>query len=223
MEQLIPGVYALELEHEFMGETRSIHPAAIETEHGIILIDVGLPGHLSSIEANLKEAGFQLEDIEIILITHQDADHAGALDEVTNHTNATVAAHVDDAPYIEGARDPIKGNDRYPSVPVDIEVVDSVRFLSTVGKIQIVATPGHTPGHISIYIPQVNLLIAADALTAEDSFGGPNEDFTPDMDAAIDSIGRLAVLDVERTLCFHGGLVEHDTDRIETIHASLQD
>ena len=73
-----------------------------------------------------------------------------------------------------------------------MEVVDGVCFRTAVGKVQIVATPGHTPGHVSLYVPDERLLIAGDALTADDEFGGPNEAFTPDMAAAVDSIGRLA-------------------------------
>lgn len=222
MQQILSGVYTLPLEFEFMDERRTIHPVAIETDRGLVLVDVGTSGHVEALELQLDEAGFGFDDVETILVTHQDGDHAGGLSEVKRRSNARVIAHVDDAPYIDGRRHPIKGDERYPPAAVDVEVVDGVRFRTAAGKLRVVATPGHTPGHVSLYLPDTKLLLAADALTAEDEFGGPNEPFTPDMDTAVTSVGRLAVLEVEQTLCYHGGLVNHDPDRIEAIHESLQ-
>lgn len=223
MNQIAPGIYTLPMEFEFQGETQLIHPAAIETGTGLILVDTGLPHHAGAIETTLDESGFGFDDIEIVVLTHQDPDHAGAVSEVKARSGATIVAHADDVPYIDGTRDPIKGGgDRYPPEPVDIEVVDGVVFRTLGGPMRVVATPGHTPGHVSLYFPDESLLIAADALTAQDEFGGPRPGATPDMDTAIDSVGRLAALDVERTLCFHGGLIDHDPDRIAAIHESLR-
>lgn len=177
---------------------------------------------MDPLESHLHEEGFSFDDVELVVLTHQDIDHAGALTDVTERTGATALAHTDDAPYIAGEQDLLKGGE-YPFRHVDIELVDGVVFRTAAGKMQVVATPGHTPGHISLYLPDEKLLIAGDAITAEDAFDGPNEDATPDMTTAIESIGRLAELDVERTLCFHGGLIEHDTDRIQTIHENLID
>lgn len=223
MRRITSNVYAFPQDFEFEGETRVINPAAVETEQGVLLLDVGLPGQIDALGAHLEEAGFGFDDVETVVITHQDGDHAGALSDMKERSGATVVAHIDDAPYIAGDRQPIKsGDERYPPVPIDIEVVDGVAFRTLAGKMQVVATPGHTPGHISLYFPDEKLLISADALTADEEFGGPNQEYTPDLEEAVDSIGRLAELDVSRTLCYHGGLVEHDPDQIRTIYESLQ-
>jgi len=66
------------------------------------------------------------------------------------------------------------------------------------------------------------VLITADAMTAEDGLAGPNETFTPDMETATESVGRLADLDVETVICYHGGPVEATGDDIADIYASLQ-
>lgn len=222
MQQLLSGVYTLPLEFEFMGERQTIHPVAVETDHGLVLVDIGTPDHVDALESQLDDLGFGLDDIDTILVTHQDGDHAGGLGEAKRRSNALVVAHVDDAPYIDGRRHPIKGDERYPPAVVDIELVDGVVFRTAAGPMRVVATPGHTPGHVSLYLPDAKLLLAADALTADNGFGGPNEPFTPDMDDAVESVGRLAALDVDRTLCYHGGLVDHDPDRIEAIHETLR-
>ncbi len=76
-----------------------------------------------------------------------------------------------------------------------------------------ISTPGHTPGHISLYLEQTKVLIAGDALTAEDSsLNGPNPSMTPEMGTAIQSIKRLADLDVDTIVCYHGGVVSKDAD-----------
>lgn len=222
MEMMAPGVSTLPLEFEHEGSMRSIWPAAVAIETGVVLVDTGFPDTVSELESQLEMAGFGFDQVELIVITHQDIDHAGGLEAVKRHSGAPVLAHTDDAPYIAGDRD-LKGSfGGYTPVPVDIELVDGVTIRTSVGPMRVVATPGHTPGHVSLYLPEEHLLLAADAITAEAAFDGPNEDATLDMDAAVESIGRLAELDVERTLCFHGGVVEHDAERISTIYEALR-
>lgn len=71
-------------------------------------------------------------------------------------------------------------------------------------------------------LADAGLLLAADALTAdEDGLQGPSPEYTLDSAEAARSVGRLAGLDVDRTLCFHGGLVAAGTDRIAAIHDDL--
>jgi glyoxylase-like metal-dependent hydrolase (beta-lactamase superfamily II) len=120
----------------------------IETDSGLILFDVGFPGQSNHLAAQLEEAGFGFEDVELIVITHQDGDHAGTLRAVKDRSGALVAAHADDVPYIDGERDPIKGgsnSDRYPPASVDIALVENVTFRTAAGPVRIVATPGPLP------------------------------------------------------------------------------
>ena len=78
--------------------------------------------------------------------------------------------------------------------------------------------PGHTTGHVSVFLPEERFLIAADALTIdEDGLAGPRPDMTADVDRALSSVARLADLDIDRTLCCHGGLADEGTDRIAAI------
>lgn len=222
MESIAPGVYTLSLEFDFDGPTRPMYPAAVETDAGLVLVDTGFPGHVEAIEAQLEESGFGLDDVELVVVTHQDMDHAGALADIAARTGATTFAHTDEAPYVAGER-PLLKDGEYPPVAVDVELVDGVVFRTAAGAMRVVATPGHSPGHVSLYLPQEKLLLAGDAITAEEAFDGPEEAATPDVGAAVDSVGRLAELDVERTLCFHGGLVEHDAGRIREMYEALRD
>jgi glyoxylase-like metal-dependent hydrolase (beta-lactamase superfamily II) len=77
--------------------------------------------------------------------------------------------------------------------------------------VRVIFTPGHTPGHICLYLERSKILIAGDALTAGDGqLRGPNVAATPDMPAASQSVRKLAELDVQTIVCYHGGVVGED-------------
>lgn len=216
--ELARGVHALEVSVQRGDRTVTFHPAAVETNHGTILVDVGLEDHVDTYIDALRDAAIDLDTVTKIVVTHQDGDHAGALAEIADATDATVYAHRLATPFINGERDLVKSDDRYPPVPVDVQVVEDVSFRTWAGQMDVVFTPGHTPGHISLYFPDADLLLAADALTAADGhLQGPSEQFTIDWDQAIDSVASLADRRVARTLCYHGGLTDDGTARIEAI------
>jgi len=216
--ELTTGVHALEVTVDSGDRAMTYHPTVVETDHGLILVDVGLEGHVDAYRNALQDTGHDLEAVTAIVLTHQDGDHAGAIAEIAGATDATVYAHRLAAPFIDGARDPVKGDDRYPPAPVDVHLVDDVRFRTWAGQMRVVFTPGHTPGHISLYFPDAALLLAADALTAPDGeLAAPNERFTLDWDVAIDSVETLGALDVDHTHCYHGGPTDAGTDRIQAI------
>lgn len=220
--ELADGVHALELTVEHHDREITIHPAAVETDRGVVLLDAGWPGQGDAIDDALSEAGLA-DDVWAVVATHQDGDHCGSLREVVDRTDAVVFAHREATPYIDGREQPIKGgDDRYPPVPVDVEVADGVTFRTDAGEMQVAYTPGHTPGHCALYFPDERLLVAADALTAdEEGLQGPNEEMTPDMDMAARSVAALANLDVESVLCYHGGYVEDGSERIGEIAEEL--
>lgn len=202
------------------GETVTIHPPAVETPRGAILLDVGFPGLLDQVEANLTAAGLAWADVTAVLLTHHDGDHAGALAELLNRTDATVYAHEHCAPHVDGRDDPVKSPEgqRYPPAPVDVELVGGERFRTDAGPMDVIHTPGHTAGHLSLHFPEASLLVAADALTADESgLAGPSPEFSLKMSEALDSAASLADLDVTGVLCYHGGFVEADAGDIRRV------
>jgi glyoxylase-like metal-dependent hydrolase (beta-lactamase superfamily II) len=75
--------------------------------------------------------------------------------------------------------------------------------------LQVVATPGHTPGHISVFDPGAKVLVTGDAIngTAE-GVSGPNPQYTADMATAKASVKKLAGLSFDAILFGHGDPVE---------------
>ncbi len=222
--RLAPGVHAFPQTLKHGTGPVTFHPAAVETPKGVLVIDVGFPANVDRLEAHLRDLGNGWGDVHGIVLTHQDGDHAAALSDVVAQTEATVFAHEEAAPYIDGREEPIKSDgDRYPPADVDVELVDGVRFHTDAGPMEVVFTPGHAPGHISLYFPTVELLLAGDAMTARDGLAGPSGEFTLDLTEATESVGRLAMLDVEQTLCYHGGFVKEGTDEIAAVYETMQD
>ncbi|MEF8840727.1 MAG: MBL fold metallo-hydrolase [Haloarculaceae archaeon] len=219
-------VHHLPLDLEYDGRELTVNPCAVETERGLLLVDVGPVGALDELEAELADAGFGLEDVTTVLLTHQDADHAGSLAALQDRIDAVTVASERAAAVIAG-RDPPRGSDpgddRYPPARVDLELEGGGTFHSLAGPARVVPTPGHTPGHVSVYLPEARFLVAADVLTAdEDGLQGPSPEMSEDMDVALESAGRLAELDVERTLCYHGGPVDAGSDRIADVVRSAR-
>jgi glyoxylase-like metal-dependent hydrolase (beta-lactamase superfamily II) len=219
-------VHALPLELEYKGRDLTLDPCAVETGRGLLLFDVGPAGSLGVLESALADAGFDLGDVATVLLTHQDADHAGALSAVRERTDAMAVASERAAAVITG-REPPRGSDpdddRYPPARVDLELEAGATFDTLAGPARVVPTPGHTPGHVSVFFPEAGFLVAADALTAdEDGLQGPSPEMSEEMDVALESAGRLAELDVERVLCYHGGFVDAGNDRIAEVVRSAR-
>jgi glyoxylase-like metal-dependent hydrolase (beta-lactamase superfamily II) len=216
------SIHALPVEAELTGRRVTLHPAAVVTPRGLLLVDVGPPGGVDGLADALADAGLALGDTWAVVVTHQDADHAGCLAAVVDRTAAAVFAHEADAPHVEGEREPIKSTDErpldFPGAPVDVRLTGGETFRTDAGPLRVVHTPGHTPGHLSLHAPAPGLLLAADAVNAADGeLVGPLEPATLDLETAWESVADLAGLDVERTLCYHGGYVDAGTDDIRAL------
>lgn len=213
------GIHTLPLTFEQGGREVTINPGGIETERGLLLLDVGPAETLDQLREGLDAAGFAPADVSTVLVTHHDWDHAGGLAAFQETTEAVVLAHELEAPPVDGRSD-TRGGDRYPPARVDVEFDVGVTIHTDAGPARVTPTPGHTPGHVSVYLPEERFLFVADALTADaDGLQGPSEQFTESMPDALSSAERLAALDVETTHCFHGGTVAAGSERIAAIAA----
>lgn len=89
---------------------------------------------------------------------------------------------------------------------VDV-VVSHSEELDECGGITIIYTPGHTPGHISLYLKKYKLLVAGDALNIVDGqLLGPHPRFSYNFEQAKESLEKLMEYDIEAVICYHGGL-----------------
>lgn len=218
------GVHPLPFRTDLGSGETTLTPLAIELETGVLLVDVGLPESFDTIMDHLADIGMSPADIRMIVLTHQDVDHAAGLSQLVDVADPVVLAHPRDSPAIDGREDPraIPGDERYPAARVDVEVQDGAVINTSLGPARVVATPGHTPGHISLYLPAERFLIAGDALIhTADRLLPPKADFSMDPATAYASIGTLASLDIEHVFCYHGGYSEAGSERLHALVESL--
>jgi glyoxylase-like metal-dependent hydrolase (beta-lactamase superfamily II) len=208
--KLTESVHSLPLEVDMNGMQLTLQPVMVELEDGIALIDAGLPTTIDQLETRIAELGHSLAELRLLVFTHQDGDHAGGGAYAAEQGRPIVCASPGEARPISGEMDPRGSRQgRYTPVPVHVELVEGVRFRSRAGTLEVVSTPGHTPDHISLFLRDRGLLLAADALTAADGvLAGPRPEMSENMEEAHRSMAHLAEYPIRMTHCFHGGLVE---------------
>jgi glyoxylase-like metal-dependent hydrolase (beta-lactamase superfamily II) len=150
--------------------------ALVDDDGSVTLVDCGLKRAPAKIVAGLRAIGRHPCDVTRIVLTHAHTDHAGGAAEMVARTGAPVAVHEADAAYVEAGHHPpydpsllvgrlitrIPGGG-FPPVPVGERLADG-QLLDVGGGLRIVATPGHTPGHVSLLHEPTATLITGDAL-----------------------------------------------------------
>ncbi|MCZ8522152.1 MULTISPECIES: MBL fold metallo-hydrolase [Paenibacillus] len=227
------GVAMLEIEDDGPLGRTSLCPTLLWDAETAVLIDTGMPGHMPKLRAAMLEAGVPPERLTALILTHQDLDHIGSAPEVVQAAPDTlrVYAHPLDKPYIEGELPLIKTTpaamapllsklnmpeearqkllalcENPPATRVNNALEDG-QLLPYCGGIRVIHTPGHTEGHVSLYHEKSRTLIAADALAcAGGILRGPFAHNTLNMEAALQSLHKLLPYEIERVICYHGGL-----------------
>lgn len=153
------------------------------------VVDTGVSGSEGDIASGLRAAGLDWESVDHLILTHLHGDHIGSVPEVMAAApGATAYAGRADIPAIESPRP-----------------VQAVGDGDEVFGLQVIETPGHTPGHISVFDPDASLLVAGDSLNGADGgVTGANPRFTADMAMANASIAKMAGLEFESVLFGHG-------------------
>ena len=204
--EISKGVEMLQL--EFHGHI--IHPILLWDQEMAVLIDTGFPGQIKDLRVAMDKVGVSFDKLKVVILTHQDIDHIGSLPEILQEckNNIKVYAHDLDKPYIQGDLPLLKDGhlDNPPKCKVDDTLKDG-QELPYCGGIRVIHTPGHTPGHISIFLKQSKTLIAGDSMYSVNGIiGGIHAPTTLDIKAAQLSLKKYLDLDIESVVCYHGGL-----------------
>lgn len=184
-EQISPGVHRV--------ADGLVNFYLLEDGGEVALVDAGWPRSWPAIEAAVRGLGRAPGDLKSVVLTHAHPDHLGAAAKVREQTGATVFVARDE---VARARGKAKGSSPLtlvPSLLPRLTSTDAIGFvlhatkhgfmtptwvdevtafnpgdqLDVPGRPRVVATPGHTEGHVSLVTAE-GVLIAGDALTTLD-------------------------------------------------------
>ncbi|MGI8482721.1 MAG: MBL fold metallo-hydrolase [Thermomicrobiales bacterium] len=208
----------------------------VGTPENWVLIDAALPGSADDIIQAAEERFGEGTKPTSIILTHGHFDHVGAFPNLFEHWDVPVWAHPSELPHLTGQADypppdPTVGKGvmalmsfAYPNKAIDLG--DRVKALPLDGEVpdlpgwRWIHTPGHTGGHISLYRAEDGVLIAGDAFvtveqeslykvaTQKQEIHGPPAYFTPDWNAAEESIRVLQALNPSVAATGHGTPME---------------
>lgn len=210
MMKISRGVEILEL--KFNGAF--IHPTLLWDQEMAVLIDTGCSGQMEDLRKAMEEVGVSFNQLKVVILTHQDIDHIGSLPEILQNCGSDIKiyAHELDKPYIQGDLPLLKDGhiENPPKGKVD-ETLKDGQELPYCGGIRVIHTPGHTPGHISLYLKQSKTLVAGDSMySVNGTLGGIHVPTTLDIEVAQQSLKKYVDLDIESVICYHGGLCTVD-------------
>lgn len=182
MKIILPNIYLL--------KSLIVRQYLLVDDNQLYLVDAGLPGNSKAILRALSELHIVPTDITLhVLITHADGDHVGSLSELRDSfPNIKVYASAFEAEAIRG------GHSSRPLKPKGFEKVFynllSPLFVSPASEVDCILNPGdvlpvfsglrvidssgHTPGHISFYLPKERVLFAGDSIRGSNHSPAPS-------------------------------------------------
>lgn len=222
--EILPDVYCHTIQ--------IVNIVLVGNRDGFVLVDAGMPQSANKIISVTEERFGEGSRPNAIILTHGHFDHVGAIIELIEHWNVPVYAHHLEIPYLTGKSsypEPdatveggmvAKMSPFFPNEPIDIG--DHVQELPKDGAIPYmdgfswVHTPGHTPGHVSLFRDEDGALIVGDAFVTvkqenlfdvmmqQKEISGPPRYLTTDWKAAKQSVKKLAQLHPTVAVTGHG-------------------
>ncbi|WP_249597166.1 MBL fold metallo-hydrolase [Peribacillus frigoritolerans] len=219
----------LPIEFEFNGQKNHINPSLIISKNELTLVDTGYPNFLLFIENEIFKNGYDMKNLKNIIITHYDIDHIGSLyDFKEKYPHINMIASEVESKYISGEMKSerlVQAEEMLENMPIQeiefgkwfIQQLKNLKHVSIDEKVhdgdwildnecRVIATPGHTSGHISLYFPRLKSVIAGDAAVIENrELVIANPHFCLNVEKAEQSLRKIKDLQAENYYCYHGG------------------
>lgn len=180
--------------------------------NGKVLVDTGIntSALIAAIEKNID-----IRNLELIILTHCHIDHTAAAEEIAKKSGAHVAIHREDAPLLkddEVSAASLFGR-RTPQLEPDILLEDGQKIkVGEDEELEVIHTPGHTPGGICLYEPVSKSLFSGDTVFPNGSIG--RTDFEGGNPSALTaSVSKLAALDIKTLYPGHGSITSDNVNR----------
>jgi len=172
--EIVPNVHVI--------PSLTANPFLLIDHDGLTLIDTDIPGSANRILRYIKRLGYALRDLNRILLTHADYDHAGSVAALKKATGARVYASLFEARAVAEGKFPrsLKTDNilvkpifalaerlgRIHPAHVDEHLTEG-QVLPVLNGLEVVDTNGHTPGHLSFFAPSLGILFSGDSIVSE--------------------------------------------------------
>jgi hydroxyacylglutathione hydrolase len=171
-----------------------------------VVVDTGTGENIGYFFDSIKNAGINLEDLSLIVNTHNHYDHVGG----NRYLDLPVAMHTDDAIPYEKGNDLVTAASMFGKTMGQMCVNHKLKEGDKIGRFEVLHTPGHTRGGICLFDGET--LISGDTVFANGGFG--RIDLGGNLGDMVNSLERLSNLRVENLLPGHGPWTDHGSEHI---------
>jgi glyoxylase-like metal-dependent hydrolase (beta-lactamase superfamily II) len=214
--QIAPGIHSLGQE-----EGGHVHAFLLDDGNGVTLIDTMYDDDARHVIAGLTAIGKTAADLKRIILTHAHKSHLGGLAALKQASGATVHAHDWEVDIIAGRREATRVSP-IPRKPLAVyklqlglalglgkhkpcEVDHRLKAGDRIGPLEVVETPGHTPGSLSFWWPERRALFAGDVIATWPDFAAGWPGLTLDNDRNQQSVNQLTDFGQAEILCVGHG------------------
>lgn len=200
--EIAPGVYS-------MGQDKGghVHAYLLDDGNGLTLIDTLYDDDATVVLAEIARIGRTPSDLKRIILTHAHKSHVGGLAALKAASGATVCAHDWEVDIIAGRRKATPVS-KVPRRPLSVyklqlglalglgrhapcEVDHRLKSGDRIGPLEVVETPGHTPGCLSFWWPERRALFAGDVIATWPEFAAGWPGLTLDNERNMRSVHQL--------------------------------
>jgi glyoxylase-like metal-dependent hydrolase (beta-lactamase superfamily II) len=214
--EIAPGVYSLGVDKGF-----ATHAFLIAEDDGFTLIDTLFDADGSVIVKQIHELGGAVADLKRIVVTHAHRSHLGGLATLKRLSAATVYSHAWEADIVAGERpaQQVSWRPQDPLVTYHFQVANNLNLArhrpcrvdafvaggERLGRrLEVIHTPGHTPGHLAFWLADQRVLFVGDAVVTSPKFMGGWPGFVLNKRQHAASLRRLAAYDAAILASGHG-------------------
>lgn len=208
---LAPGVWRIPLLGDF------VNGFILRDDDGqVTLVDMGVKQSGAKVMAALASIGSSPRDVTRLMLTHAHPDHAGGAAHVARETGKDFGLHEDDAPFAAAGTSPPRDHafllgrlmDRLPGggfAPLTVaETFTDGQMLDVAGGLEVVHTPGHSPGHAAYLHRDSGVLITGDSIFNVRGLRWPIKAFCSNFALTQKTAHRLSELDYTTAAFTHG-------------------